>query len=135
MKKVLSNFSKLNLVSSLQKTTNLSTLSSLSSSSTRCILSQPRTSLVDKSSVANFSLHAPRHGLMEFFDDKKNWSEMKKIKHGRPWRLDELRIKSNIDLHKLWYVLLKERNMLLTMEEFYIQNDRSMPSHERIAKV
>ena len=111
-----------------------STLSSLSSS-TRSILSQPRTPLVDNSSVAKFSLHAPRHGLMEFFDDKKNWSEMKKIKHGRPWRLDELRIKSNIDLHKLWFVLLKERNMLLTMEDFYIQNDRTMPSHERIAKV
>ncbi|RMZ98220.1 39S ribosomal mitochondrial [Brachionus plicatilis] len=72
--------------------------------------------------------------LMEFFDDKKNWTE-EKVKHGRPWTLDELRLKSNVDLHKLWYILHKERNMLLTMEEIYKQKDLPMPSHERIAKV
>jgi len=26
---------------------------------------------------------------------------------GRPWKLDELRLKSNTDLHKLWYVKVK----------------------------
>lgn len=86
-------------------------------------------------STASFSLNAPKLDLMEFFDDKKNWAESTKVKHGRPWRLDELRLKSNVDLHKLWYVLHKERNMLLTMEDFYINKDRPMPSHERIAKV
>ena len=54
-------------------------------------------------------------GLMEFFDDEKNWGEME-VKVGRAWKVEELRIKSNSDLHKLWYVLLKERNMLMTME-------------------
>ncbi|XP_076451477.1 large ribosomal subunit protein uL29m-like [Babylonia areolata] len=73
-------------------------------------------------------------GLMEFFDDKKNWGE-ETVKTGRPWRVDELRIKSNSDLHKLWYVLLKERNMLLTMEHEYRQQSELFPNPERIEKV
>lgn len=39
--------------------------------------------------------------LMAFFDDEKNWSA-NEVKVGRSWRTDELRLKSNIDLHKLW---------------------------------
>lgn len=39
---------------------------------------------------------------MEFFDNKKNWA-VEHIKVGRAWKKDELRIKSNQDLHKLWY--------------------------------
>lgn len=57
------------------------------------------------------------------------------MKSGRSWRLDELRIKSNQDLHKLWYVLLKERNMLLTMEEECREKTVLFPSPERIDKV
>ncbi len=73
--------------------------------------------------------------LMEFFDEKRYWTETSTIKHGRPWSVDDLRIKSNSDLHKLWYVLHKERNMLLTMEEIYKNKCESFPSPERIAKV
>lgn len=39
--------------------------------------------------------------LMEFFDDEKNWGETE-VKSGRAWRKDDLRLKSNTDLHKLW---------------------------------
>ena len=49
--------------------------------------------------------------------------------------MDELRLKSNEDLHKLWYVLLKERNRLLTMEEEYRHQHELFPSPERIDKV
>jgi len=75
-----------------------------------------------------------RHDLMEFFDDKKNWGETN-IRAGRSWKLDELRIKSNSDLHKLWYILLKERNMLLTMEEECKRECQLFPSPERLDKV
>lgn len=81
-----------------------------------------------------FSLSARRHDLMEFFEDKKNLGE-NEIKHGRAWNKDELRIKSNADLHKLWFVLLKERNMLLTMEHECNEKMELFPSPERLDKV
>jgi large subunit ribosomal protein L47 len=71
---------------------------------------------------------------MEFFDDKKNYGESE-VKHGRSWLKDELRIKSNKDLHQLWFVLLKERNMLLTMEHECKEKGHLFPSPERLDKV
>ncbi|VDM62311.1 unnamed protein product [Angiostrongylus costaricensis] len=74
----------------------------------------------------------------QFFDDEENFgkSELRpKKRPGRSWSEDELRLKSNSDLHKLWYVCLKERNMLLTMETAYVSNARAMPNPERIDRV
>nr|CAG4645806.1 EOG090X0DBE [Lynceus sp. MCZ IZ 141354] len=71
---------------------------------------------------------------MEFFDDPKNWGA-REVKCGRGWRKEELRIKSNVDLHKLWYVLLKERNMLYTMEHAAKEACELFPNPERIDKV
>ncbi|XP_076306444.1 mitochondrial ribosomal protein L47 isoform X2 [Tachypleus tridentatus] len=72
--------------------------------------------------------------LMEFFDDPKNWGAQE-VKSGRAWRKDDLRIKSNVDLHKLWYILLKERNMLRTVEHAAKSEWELFPSPERIDKV
>ncbi|KAM4888547.1 large ribosomal subunit protein uL29m [Thomomys bottae] len=73
-------------------------------------------------------------GLEEFFDDPKNWGEPK-VKSGAAWTCQQLRNKSNEDLHKLWYVLLKERNMLLTLEQEAKRQRLPMPSPERLEKV
>lgn len=42
--------------------------------------------------------------------DEKN----KKVSTGRSWYAEELRLKSTEDLHKLWYVLLIEKNKLIS---------------------
>nr|AEE61946.1 unknown [Dendroctonus ponderosae] len=80
------------------------------------------------------STSSPRRDLMEFFDDKKNWGEHE-VKCGRSWKVEEMRLKSNTDLHKLWYVLLKERNMLLTMEQEAAEQMKLFPNPERLDKV
>ncbi|XP_014227035.1 39S ribosomal protein L47, mitochondrial [Trichogramma pretiosum] len=89
---------------------------------------------VPSSAIALFHTTSQRSDLMEFFDVEKNWNKQK-IQTGRSWRKGELRIKSNEDLHKLWYVLLKERNMLLTMEHACKEEYEIFPNPERIDKV
>ncbi|NXE73075.1 RM47 protein, partial [Cochlearius cochlearius] len=54
---------------------------------------------------------------------------------GDAWNIKQLRGKSSEDLHKLWYVLLKEKNMLLTLEQESKRQLRPMPSPERLEKV
>ncbi|MBZ3889060.1 39S ribosomal protein L47, mitochondrial [Sciurus carolinensis] len=65
----------------------------------------------------NVNLEVPKHPL------------------GAAWTCQQLRNKSNEDLHKLWYVLLKERNMLLTLEQEAKRQRLPMPSPERLEKV
>ncbi|TGZ58402.1 large ribosomal subunit protein uL29m [Temnothorax longispinosus] len=79
-------------------------------------------------------LTSGRRDLMEFFDDPKNWGK-NEVRVGRSWKKDELRLKSNSDLHKLWYVLLKERNMLMTMENACNRAFEIFPNPERLDKV
>ncbi|KAL3205154.1 hypothetical protein MRX96_040875 [Rhipicephalus microplus] len=87
-------------------------------------------------SPCSASLHTScvQRGLMEFFEPKDNWGA-DEVRSGKSWSKDELRIKSNSDLHKLWYILLKEKNMLLTMEEAAKREVELFPNPERIDKV
>ncbi|CAI4229349.1 unnamed protein product [Auanema sp. JU1783] len=87
----------------------------------------PRVSSVRENSVFN-----------QFFDDEANFakSELRpKKRPGRSWTVEELRLKSNTDVHKLWYVCLKEKNMLLTMRAAYVEQARYMPNPERLDRV
>ena len=44
-------------------------------------------------------------------------------------------LKSWDDLHKLWYVLLKEKNMLMTQRQMLNAQNLRFPNPERIPKV
>lgn len=72
------------------------------------------------------------------FDDSANWSltELRpKKRPGRSWTADELRLKSNADLHRLWFVCLRERDMLRTMRAAYVKQSRHFPNPERLDRV
>lgn len=72
----------------------------------------------------------PRRGLEEFFDANPTAPIA-----GRKWQARDLRRKSNEDLHKLWYVLLKERNMLHTMKNEARRIRSLLPAADRMRKV
>ncbi|XP_002153809.2 large ribosomal subunit protein uL29m isoform X1 [Hydra vulgaris] len=78
------------------------------------------------------------NSLAEFFppgvyDSDKFVEENPNI--GRKWKKSELRIRSNSDLHKFWYVLLKEKNMLLTMRQEAKRLGIPVPGPTRLDKV
>ncbi|KAI3318637.1 MRP-L47-domain-containing protein [Xylariaceae sp. AK1471] len=58
----------------------------------------------------------PNHGLWDFFysKDKLMLTPDESAEHGRGWTVEELRHKSWDDLHKLWWVCVKEQNRLAT---------------------
>nr|DAD27614.1 TPA_asm: hypothetical protein HUJ06_029082 [Nelumbo nucifera] len=55
--------------------------------------------------------------LQEFFEADRSQDDDQPVVYGRSWKASELRLKSWDDLHKLWYVLLKEKNMLMTQRQ------------------
>jgi len=90
------------------------------------------------STVRNISCTAARKGIEEFFPpgvyEGENLVDENPVV-GRKWSKHELRIKSNSDLHKLWYILLKERNMLKTMGQECKRLGIPVPGPTRYDKV
>jgi large subunit ribosomal protein L47 len=76
-------------------------------------------------------------GLDAFLDPIRFLPEEKAKEEvtGREWIARELRLKSFDDLHGLWYVLLREKNMLQTEKYVARANRVKMRNAHRIGKV
>lgn len=59
---------------------------------------------------------------VEMFLDMDNGAGVRRT--GRAWKASELRLKSFDDLHRLWYILVIERNVLLTERAWCKTNGR-----------
>ncbi|KAJ9050810.1 54S ribosomal protein L4 mitochondrial [Entomophthora muscae] len=83
-------------------------------------------------------------GLEEFFENGVSLP-LTRAHTGRAWRATELRLKSFEDLHKLWFVNLKERNVLATQraearrwritEESFTNKGRNIKVKKNMARI
>ncbi|CAA2983654.1 39S ribosomal L47, mitochondrial [Olea europaea subsp. europaea] len=85
--------------------------------------------------AAAASTTARHNPLEEFFDADRSPDDDKAVVYGRSWKASELRLKSWDDLNKLWYILLKEKNMLMTQRQMLHAQNLRFPNPERISKV
>ena len=81
-----------------------------------------------------FTASRPARGMEEFFAQPLPEGRAPQ-RAGRAWLASELRLKCFDDLHKLWFVCLKERNYLLTERLYYRQMLQAAPEAERLRKV
>jgi large subunit ribosomal protein L47 len=87
--------------------------------------------------IAGSTAARSNEGLNAFLDPIRFLPEDKQKDEvsGREWEARELRLKSFEDLHGLWYVLLKEKNMLSTEKYVARANRVRMRAAQRIGQV
>ena len=78
---------------------------------------------------------APVRGLEEFRSAVQLSKGGKEVPVGGDWKAWMLREKNTDDLHKLWFVLLKERNALLTENATCKRRGQEMTQPDRWVKV
>ncbi|KAF9618623.1 hypothetical protein IFM89_002318 [Coptis chinensis] len=99
----------------------------------RTLFSAARSEASNAASVSSAkSMYNP---LEAFFEADRSQEEEKPVVYGRGWKASELRLKSWDDLQKLWYVLLKEKNMLMTQRQMLNTQNLRFPNPERIPKI
>ncbi|KAI4838936.1 ribosomal protein L47 [Plasmodium brasilianum] len=84
--------------------------------------------------------YSPQRGIEElwknsFLDDVSMKTKLEYSKTGDAWPCVLLRKKSFNDLHKLYYICLKEKNKLLGEQYYNFQNSTKMIQHGRLKKV
>ncbi|CAE7275237.1 Mrpl47, partial [Symbiodinium sp. KB8] len=83
----------------------------------------------------------PRRSIEEFWQGGVRDPQLNALQKqanmvsGDPWPAVLLRLKSFEDMHKLWYVLLKEKNFLLAEQHEARQNRIRWKHHGRLKKV
>ncbi|CAI7797792.1 unnamed protein product [Closterium sp. NIES-53] len=78
-------------------------------------------------------LNEQQSGLADFFEQGRTPDAP--VTTGRGWQAWELRHKSFEDLHGLWYVLLKEKNLLYSQKQMLQSQGRRMVQPHRIRLV
>ncbi|RRT59629.1 hypothetical protein B296_00037442 [Ensete ventricosum] len=99
-----------------------------------CAAARSESSAAAASSAASTSVRKAQNPLEEFFEVDRSTDEEKPVIYGRSWKASELRLKSWDVLQKLWYVLLKEKNMLMTQCQMLHAQNLRFPNPERIPK-
>merc|ERR1712031_141713 len=71
-------------------------------------------------------------GIEEFFEIP---SSSEPVQYGQRWRAKHMRLKSFEDLHKLWFVLIKEQNFLSSEEHRCARARKALPAPHRTRMV
>ncbi|XP_027173508.1 39S ribosomal protein L47, mitochondrial-like [Coffea eugenioides] len=94
------------------------------------------TSSASSAAAAAASTARTKHNPLEdFFEADRSSDDDKPVVYGRGWKASELCLKSWDDPQKLWFVLLKEKNMLMTQRQMLHAQNLRFANPEHISKV